>query len=434
MATVERLLARTAALRERLANNPALAADNVSDVTGKVSAPQIGAPDLLLQISKIESLAQSHSADLGVPLLTRVVANLDRLDSQTLPTLTANANHVPVCLSAAYVTLDAAIRAIQDAIPSLDPLKEVAAGYRAALRRIQKLEDQVNNASERLRAYEGVLQRIEAVSENVEQFPEELDNLKKERTAIGRLVEQATMDAGAVRTLGHECGEIKGTLSDILEEAKRIIIRANDAYAASTSVGLAKAFDERAAALRTTTYCWVIGLIVALVLGGVFGGGQLSKTAELISNETSPGRIALSMFTAILSLGAPIWFAWISTKQIGQSFKLSEDYAFKAAASRAFEGYRSQAALVDKNLEARLLESAITRFDELPLRLLDPKSHSSPLAELLSSDVVQKAFRTVPDFAESMKRLAVEAVSARTSPKPHGLVSAVKSGDSEQKS
>lgn len=161
----------------------------------------------------------------------------------------------------------------------------------------------------------------------------------------------------------------------------------------------------------------------------------MSKTAELISNDTSPGRIALSMFMAILSLGAPFWFAWISTRQISQSFKLSEDYAFKAAASRAFEGYRSQAVLIDKNLEARLLESAITRFDELPLRLLDPTSHSSPLAEILSSDALQRAMRTVPDFADSLRRFAVEALSARASPKHHGHGSAMKSeGESEPKS
>lgn len=275
MATVENLIASTARLREMLAIQPALAADNISEVSGKMSAPQIGAPDLLLQISQIEKLVQKGAEELEAELLMRLVNNLDRLSSKTLPTLSANnSNAAATCLSATYVTLAATIGALQDALPSENAAREVAAGYRAALRRIQKLDEHASNASERLREYEGMLQRIEAVSANVEEFPEELDNLKRERSAIGRLAEHATMDAGAVKALGQECGEIKNSLVELQAEAREILIRANDAYAASTSIGLAKAFDERAAALRKTTMWWVVGLIIALVLGGSFGGGR----------------------------------------------------------------------------------------------------------------------------------------------------------------
>jgi hypothetical protein len=50
---------------------------------------------------------------------------------------------------------------------------------------------------------------------------------------------------------------------------------------------------------------------------------------------------------SLLSIGAPIWLAWQATKQIGQRFRLSEDYAFKASISRAYEGFRREAARID---------------------------------------------------------------------------------------
>jgi hypothetical protein len=113
----------------------------------------------------------------------------------------------------------------------------------------------------------------------------------------------------------------------------------------------------------------------------------------------------------LLSIGAPIWFAWLATKQIGQRFRLSEDYAFKASISRAYEGFRREAARMDKDLEARLLASALTRLDELPLRLVETESHGSPWHELANSDVVKQALQLVPSFAGQVKTLAGEAIA-----------------------
>jgi hypothetical protein len=115
----------------------------------------------------------------------------------------------------------------------------------------------------------------------------------------------------------------------------------------------------------------------------------------------------------LLSIGAPIWFAWLSTKQIGQRFKLSEDYAFKAAVSRAYEGFRREAARIDPVMEARLLESALSRLDEQPLRFMDADNHGSPWQEMLNSDLVKEAVKAVPGFAGQVKDLA-NAVLSRT--------------------
>src|SRR5690606_10015243 len=102
--------------------------------------------------------------------------------------------------------------------------------------------------------------------------------------------------------------------------------------------GLAAAFHERSVILGGSIKSWVAGLIIALVAGGYFGSQQIAKLSESMNGSSNPIEIVIiNLALAILSVGAPIWFAWISTKQIGDRFKLSEDYAFKASISRAYE-------------------------------------------------------------------------------------------------
>ena len=108
----------------------------------------------------------------------------------------------------------------------------------------------------------------------------------------------------------------------------------------------------------------------------------------------------MQFILAVLSLGAPLWFAWLSTRQIGQRFKLAEDYGFKAAVAKAYEGYRREAARIDPNLESKLFESALARVDEAPLRLIEDKDHSSPWGEMADSDGFKNAVATIPGLKE----------------------------------
>ncbi len=48
-------------------------------------------------------------------------------------------------------------------------------------------------------------------------------------------------------------------------------------------------------------------------------------------------------------LGPFIWLGWFSAVQYGYVSRVREDYAFKFAASMAFEGYKKEAREVDEN-------------------------------------------------------------------------------------
>ena len=175
---------------------------------------------------------------------------------------------------------------------------------------------------------------------------------------------------------------------------------------------MAAAFSERSKELARSMWFWIVGLVAALATGSFLGTNQLLALSDAFSSPgASASVIVLNILLSILSVGAPVWFAWLSTKQIGQRFRLSEDYGFKASVSRAYEGFRREAARFDEDMGAKLLGSALARLDELPLRLVEEQSHGSPWHELTSSDVVKKAMNEIPGFAGQVRDLAGKAIS-----------------------
>jgi hypothetical protein len=190
------------------------------------------------------------------------------------------------------------------------------------------------------------------------------------------------------------------------ETAQKLIAQCEAAYHITTTKGLAGAFDQRAASLAWSMRGWVAGLAAALATGSWVGGARLSTLAAVLT-ETTPNwpAIASNIVLSVLGVCAPLWFAWLATKQISQRFRLSEDYAFKASVAKAYEGYRKEAAVLDPEFQATLFRSALTRLDEAPLRLVETDHHGSPWAEMLSSDVVKNAFKIAPDLPARMMGL-----------------------------
>ncbi|MCY1231618.1 hypothetical protein D9M72_440730 [compost metagenome] len=121
----------------------------------------------------------------------------------------------------------------------------------------------------------------------------------------------------------------------------------------------------------------------ALAAGAIVGAFRISALQALLAAEASTGRIALNLVLAFISVAAPVWFAWIATKQIGHRFRLSEDYAFKASVAQAYEGYRREAARLDEKFAKRLFSSALDRIDEAPIRFVEHETHGSPWHEIL---------------------------------------------------
>lgn len=296
---------------------------------------------------------------------------------------------------------------------------EAAVLLRRLTTQLRAMEARVKALDPRTTSLSDMVERIEKAYNAADQLPTDLESLSEARSKIEALLRDAGKDQGKVLGIRDDAIEKDAELKRIASEASAVLERCEQAYSASTSVGLAAAFSERSASLSNSMWIWVCGLIAALAAGSYFGISQLQSLNELLKTPNVLGSaIALNLLLSLLSVAAPVWFAWLATKQIGQRFRLSEDYAFKASISRAYEGYRQEAHRIDEDLEARLLASALTRLDELPLRLVEGDTHGSPWHELLTSDLVKQAVRAVPDFASQVKDLASRAVSSVAPAKP----------------
>lgn len=373
--------------------------------------PAIKREDLSYEAGKIIRLLEKHDHDFDVGLLPAgdISERLDRLRTSVVPHLMADPDR-------AIASFSITINSIKDwlTITAAKPLAEdLSTALIRERKRIRALSARLNELAPKAEDLSNMLEKIEAAHQAADDLPADLESLAESRSKVKSLTNSAMTDTGAIAAHLEEAKKAKEHLEQMAEKASSIIANCQSAYSAATSVGLAAAFHERAKHLQLIGGAWTVGLVAALLIGATFGTTQLARTSDLLVTGTASGwTITLSTLLSMLSLGAPVWFAWLSTRQIGQNFRLAEDYAFKASVSRAYEGYRSEAARIDADLEAQLLASALSRLDEQPLRLVEPSSPSSPLAEILQSEVVRSAAKVVPGFASEVKALASRLLPA----------------------
>lgn len=361
--------------------------------------------------SIIELITDKGGNDIG-DHETRIkdyLRRLKHLEQHTVPQLWGNAGQA---VPAYMLTLDGLRKALSH-ILTRDSNAEAAIKLRKLASQLRAMESRLKGLEPRTASITTMVERIEDAYNAADQLPTDLESLTEARQQITQLVQDAIKDQGHLLSIREQADDIETQLKNSATNANAVLERCETAYSAATSVGLAAAFSERSSSLTKSMWLWVAGLVVALVGGSYFGSGQLHSLSQLFqAPSTSTAVVVLNLLLSLLSVGAPVWFAWLATKQIGQRFRLAEDYAFKASISRAYEGFRREAARFDKDMEARLLTSALTRLDEIPLRLVETDSHGSPWHELATSDTVKQAMKAVPGFAEQVKDLASQTISA----------------------
>ena len=373
--------------------------------------PGITKAELITETKNLISLIDNKGSDEiddKNGTLARYLKALDFLKSHTVPEIWQS----PYEAVPAYIITIHALKTALEPFLIKDDSKELAIQLRNQRRRVRSLEASLNELEPRTSPLKDMVSSIEQAHETAEQLPTDLASLKEARETIGKLVTESTADKAAALSAKTEIEKLQAELKDASKEAKDILEECKSTYAAATSVGLAAAFSERSDSLSTSMWVWVGGLVLSLSAGGYFGSVQLQKLLELMAQQDiSSLSMSINFIMAILSIGAPIWFSWLATKQIGQRFKLSEDYAFKASVSRAYEGFRKETTRFDKEMEAKLLSSALTRLDELPLRLVEAENHGSPWHELASSNIVKQAMSKIPSFPDNVKELARNAMN-----------------------
>jgi hypothetical protein len=276
-------------------------------------------------------------------------------------------------------------------------------------RRLRSVDAKLKDFAPRTDALEKQITFIEGAREAADQLPIDMEELRAKKDELRLLVAEAeamSAEVQSARTRVEDAWEriekseidTKESMSKIRGTAEDMIKRSEQALRGATSVGLANAFEARRKTLADNGMLWTVGLIVALCSAVFVGWERLGSLQAVLSGDKSASVVWANVLLALFGVGAPVWFAWLATKQIGTTFRLAEDYAFKASVSQAYEGYRTEAVQIDPVLRERLFETALSRIEEAPIRLVDGPTHSSPLGELLSNPSILKGLEAVPDI------------------------------------
>lgn len=291
--------------------------------------------------------------------------------------------------------------------------KDLAARLRSVEARLRDLEPRTKDIASKIAD-------IESAHEAADQLPTDLAELNERRVELAELIEEARAlakqvgeDAEIVATsrasLLADIDSADNRISTMFASADALLSKSEHALRGATAVGLSKAFEARKNALSKAGVFWTIGLALALCAAVGIGWERFGSLKEVLTGNKPTVVVVVNALLALIGIGAPVWFAWLSTKQLGMTFRLAEDYAFKASVAQAYEGYRTEAVEIDESLKARLFSAALDRFEEAPIRLVDPTYHGSPLQEAMSNS----GFRNSIDFSPTIG----QKVSALLSPK-----------------
>ena len=355
--------------------------------------------DICEQLQTIEITEIDEDLD---ERLQEIPTKIESFISTTLPYL-FNGNGVTAApLYMALVTF------ISHAIQPLfgwDTLQDSKAMPKELIRRLRSIQADINNMTPEKEELKNQIMLIQSATSAAESLPTDLEQLREARIKVDKFSTDSAEKFGKIESY---LSTITSIYTDIVvkkDEADRLVAQCEEAYRITTTKGLAAAFDQRANRLSNSMWTWVAGLFGALGVGTWICSHRFEVLNQALTNNQNSSYIWVQIVLAGLSLGAPIWFAWVATKQISQRFKLAEDYAFKASVAKAYEGYRKEAARIDEDFEHRLFDSALTRLEEAPLRVMDGEHHGSPWQEFFASSAFQKAIHKVPELGETVKSI-----------------------------
>lgn len=331
--------------------------------------------------------------------LKPLARQIEFLKQQTVPQL-FNGGNVPHA-SAAYLGTMAFLERELEQYYSWQKIEDPSQLPPKLARRVKGCSARLAEIAPELDSLEEKVQGILNAHDAAESLPADMEALAEARKKIDKLAEGAVIDVEKIASREKQAKEHLSGMTDKAEQASKILNQCEEAYRAATTKGLAAAFDERAGSLRDSMRYWVCALAVALVAGGMVGKSRIDDLSAVFSSGSLHWETVFAhLLLTVLGIGGPLWFAWVATKQIGHSFRLAEDYAFKASVAKAYEGYRREAASIDEVFEARLFSTALVRLEEAPLRLVEGTTHGSPWHEFMTSPVFKEAAEVVPNFKE----------------------------------
>lgn len=305
----------------------------------------------------------------------------------------------------------------------VEDLKKVP---REVKQRIATVQDSLNDVEESSEGIQAKVKLINDAYDAATELPVLLQDLKRSRTEIDLVKTNSNTGLANIQSYKNKSendliyiNDIKTQAAKLLTDAGEILKQMQDKLTITTSTGLAHAFSNRSNELKKISYWWTGGFILSLLCTFFIAFNRFNDLKGTITQETPISYVIIQIIISLISLSAPVWFAIISSKQIQKLFTLSEDYAYKASISASYEGYRQEAYDVDSELVKKLLNTALTKVDEAPLRLVGKEQSSSPFEELINQQHIKQLIAEMPEVKDKLFTLFTKEGSSIKDKTPH---------------
>ena len=160
----------------------------------------------------------------------------------------------------------------------------------------------------------------------------------------------------------------------------------------ATSAGLASAFQDQKSRFDRPQWISLTVFFVAVSILALVGWLQVRAVAEAAGNGVAGWDLILRHITNRLLLVVPlVWIASVAYRSYSTAQRVQEDYAFKEAVSRSFEGYKREMANLPLTTEQiapllRLCENVLATLAQRPGRLYEGKHDDiTPLTPVLKT-------------------------------------------------
>ena len=376
------------------------------------NCPDFGKEEIIYEINGMLTFIETHRFETTSEFESLCDKSKNKLlnwRNESLPNLMSNGYAFGVfgelCLILTYVQ-----NILRNASPEFDSLL-LQTKANDIHQTIDGLTIRLGKSTEETENIEAVTKRILEADRAARALPETVQTLEQARNQAVETEKTVNEQAANIASNAEKAKDYVDEIDQIKTQAKEILDRCETALASSTSAGLAHSFNERKEELQEKEQWWTWCLIGALATAVICVWWRADRIFDLLDKGSSVGSFTLlaNFLVSIAFVGAPIWLAWVSTKQIGYYFRLSEDYAFKATVSASYEGFRRETENKgDGEFTKKVLSSTLDRYDEAPLRFVDTRVSGSPYQELMESPIVSKFLKTAPDAVKAIQEFAQE--------------------------
>jgi hypothetical protein len=336
-------------------------------------------------ISRIQSIISKPMEDADFGILQSIPAQIEHMKSQSFPNLPGgNAFHV-------YLVVDSLLIKISNivdkyALQSIDwdEIEDKNIFPVELVKKLRQLENEITGISQKSKGLDKKIENINSASSAVSTLPSDLKNLNDAKDSFVGAQKIASDHQAAIEQHRTKSDDIVKTMEKTKAEIDSIIERSEGALAAATTKSLGTEFEKKALELGKQVNWLSAFLVMIILVGAVITYFRIEFIHSLmLKPPVNMQLIWAHVVMTFFSLAGPIWLAWLVTKQLGQRFRLSEDYAFKASVSKAYAGYKHEAQRLDPDFVKRLYSTALNRIDEAPLRYVENENHGSPWHEAL---------------------------------------------------